>query len=133
MVNIHLMYEPITQIMLGAKADASLLHVISESFVKFFFEGKFYVIFSMLFGFGFFVFMNKIAESPDTVLPLFRRRLFFLLLFGLAHITLLWAGDVFCQITTTISAFSSLALSSGCGVALLTVKCKILNELRSTN
>lgn len=94
MVNIHLMYEPITQIMLGAKADASLLHVISESFVKFFFEGKFYVIFSMLFGFGFFVFMNKIADSPDTVLPLFRRRLFFLLLFGLAHITLLWAGDV---------------------------------------
>jgi uncharacterized protein len=93
-VNMHLMYEPITLMMLGAKADASLLHVISESFVKFFFEGKFYVIFSMLFGFGFYIFLNKSAEDPDVVLPVFRRRLFFLLLFGLAHITLLWAGDV---------------------------------------
>ncbi len=93
-VNIHLMYEPITLMMLGAKADASLLHIISESFVKFFFEGKFYVIFSMLFGFGFYFFLKKDPDAPDTILPVFRRRLFFLLLFGMAHITLLWAGDV---------------------------------------
>jgi len=93
-VNIHLMYEPITMMMLGAKADASWLHVMSESFVKFLFEGKFYVIFSMLFGVGFFSFMNKNTDEPDAVLPVFRRRLFFLLLFGLSHIILLWAGDV---------------------------------------
>jgi uncharacterized protein len=94
MVNIHLMYEPITQMIVGAKADASILHMISESFVKFFFEGKFYVIFSMLFGFGFYIYMNKSVDDPDSVLSVFRRRLFYLLLFGLAHIILLWAGDV---------------------------------------
>jgi uncharacterized protein len=94
MVNIHLMYEPMTQMMLGAKPDASVLQIIGESIVKFFFEGKFYVIFSMLFGFGFYIFMNKSTDSNTSALPVFRRRLFFLLLFGVAHISLLWAGDV---------------------------------------
>jgi uncharacterized protein len=94
MVNMLYMYEPMTTIMLGAKPDAPDKHIIAESFIKFFFEGKFYVIFSMLFGFGFYIFLSKSKENGNSALPVFRRRLFFLLLFGLAHITLLWAGDV---------------------------------------
>ena len=94
MVNMPLMYGPVTQMMLGAKPDASLHQVISESFIKFFFEGKFYVLFSMLFGFGFWIFMNKTVENGSSVVPVYRRRLFFLLLFGLAHVVLLWAGDI---------------------------------------
>ena len=94
MVNMPVMYEPITQFMLGTKLDASLHQVISESFIKFFFEGKFYVLFLMLFGFGFWIFMNKAAEKGSSVIPVYLRRLFFLLLFGLAHVLLLWAGDI---------------------------------------
>jgi uncharacterized protein len=94
MVNLPYMYEPMSQVMLGAKPDASSVHILAESFIKFFFEGKFYVIFSMLFGFGFWLFMNKSMDNDTSPLPLFRRRLFFLLLFGIAHITLLWAGDI---------------------------------------
>ena len=94
MVNMPLMFEPITQAILGVKPDASLHQVISESFIKFFFEGKFYVLFSMLFGFGFWIFMNKTVENGSSVVPVYRRRLFFLLLFGLAHVVLLWAGDI---------------------------------------
>ena len=48
----------------------------------------------MLFGFGFWIFMNKAAEKGLSVIPVFGRRLFFLLLFGLAHMILLWAGDI---------------------------------------
>ena len=94
MVNLPYMYEPMSQVMIGAKPDASAAQIIAESFIKFFFEGKFYVIFSMLFGFGFWLFMNKSADNEASPLPLFRRRLFFLLLFGIAHIALLWAGDI---------------------------------------
>lgn len=94
MVNIHLMYEPIISIILGAQPDAPITQTISHFFVKFFFEGKFYVIFSMLFGFGFYIFLNKSKDKSNSALPVFRRRLFFLLLFGLAHIILLWAGDI---------------------------------------
>lgn len=94
MVNMLYMYEPMSQVMLGAKPDASVQQIIAESFIKFFFEGKFYVIFSMLFGFGFWVFLNKSKENEKSSLPVFKRRLLFLLLFGLAHIVFLWAGDI---------------------------------------
>ncbi len=95
MVNIPLMYQPITQLLLGANPDVSLHQIISESFIKVFFEGKFYVIFSMLFGFGFWIFIHKkLAENDSSVMPVYRRRLFFLLLFGVAHVVFLWAGDI---------------------------------------
>jgi uncharacterized protein len=94
MVNMPLMYEPMLQIILGAEPDASVTRIIAESFVKFFFEGKFYVIFSLLFGFGFFIILNKSRDNTISALPIYRRRLFFLFLFGVAHISLLWAGDI---------------------------------------
>jgi uncharacterized protein len=95
MVNMPLMYEPISKIISGGSGDnLTLSDMLSESFIKFFFEGKFFLIFSMLFGYGFFVFLQKTAESNSSVLSLYRRRLFILLLFGIAHIVLLWGGDV---------------------------------------
>jgi uncharacterized protein len=94
MVNMPLMYEPMTQMMLGAKPGSSVVNIATESFIKFFFEGKFYVIFSMLFGFGFWVFMNKKQEDGSSIIPVYSRRLFFLLLFGVAHVVLLWVGDI---------------------------------------
>jgi uncharacterized protein len=93
-VNMQYMYEPLSQMILGAKPDVTVNHIVFESFIKFFFEGKFYVIFSMLFGFGFWIFMNKGTGYSITVMSIYRRRLLFLLLFGLAHICLLWAGDI---------------------------------------
>jgi len=94
MVNMPYMYEPMTAILLGARPDASLDDIIAKSFIMFFFEGKFYVIFSMLFGFGFFIFLSKGKDYGNNILPVFSRRLFFLFLFGVAHIVLLWAGDI---------------------------------------
>lgn len=94
MVNMLYMYEPVSIMMLGAKPDATVNHIIFESFIKFFFEGKFYVMFSLLFGFGFWIFMNKSQDHSKSVLSVYKRRLLFLLLFGVAHITLLWAGDI---------------------------------------
>lgn len=94
MVNMPVMYEPISSLLMGAKPGMPLHHVIAESFIKFFFEGKFYVLFSFLFGYGFWLFLQKSTENETGIVPLYRRRLLFLLLFGLAHIALLWAGDI---------------------------------------
>ncbi|MFW6095274.1 MAG: DUF418 domain-containing protein, partial [Bacteroidota bacterium] len=94
MVNMPLMYEPITQMLVGASQDIPLHQIVSESFIKFFFEGKFYVIFSIMFGVGFWIFLNKVTPNGSSIVPLFRRRLFFLLLFGIAHVLFLWAGDI---------------------------------------
>lgn len=94
MVNMPLMFEPVTSLLLGAKPVHSLHEVIAGSFIRFFFEGKFYVLFSFLFGYGFWLFLNKSGQELSDTLPLYRRRLFALMLFGLAHIALLWAGDI---------------------------------------
>jgi uncharacterized protein len=94
MVNMPVMFEPISSLLMGAKPGLPLHQLVAEIFIKFFFEGKFYVLFSFLFGYGFWLFLNKSSENENSILPLYRRRLFFLLLFGLAHIALLWAGDI---------------------------------------
>ena len=59
MVNMPIMFEPISSLLMGVKPDMPLHHVIAETFIKFFFEGKFYVLFSFLFGYGFWLFLQK--------------------------------------------------------------------------
>lgn len=56
-------------------------------------DGKFYAIFSMLFGAGFGIQYLKNHENEAPFLRKYRRRLGFLLLFGVAH-ALLWSGDI---------------------------------------
>ena len=62
--------------------------------VWFFVEGKFYSIFSFLFGFGFALQIARARERGDTDATLFKRRLFWLLVIGVLHAYLLWAGDI---------------------------------------
>jgi len=93
-VNMQIFYQPLTTMLLGPQGHESLLDKIAEVVIKFFFEGKFYVIFSFLFGYGFFLFINKGGDDATNPLPLFRRRIFFLLLFGIGHLVLLWGGDI---------------------------------------
>ena len=56
-------------------------------------DGKFYAIFSMLFGVGFGIQYQRNQTRLAQFLPVYRRRLAFLLLFGVLH-ALLWSGDI---------------------------------------
>jgi uncharacterized protein len=56
-----------------------------------FVEGKFYSVFSLLFGIGFGL---QLARGGDAVLPRFKRRLRILLAIGAVHAFLIWAGDI---------------------------------------
>ena len=69
-------------------------------------EGKFYTLFSLLFGIGFAVQMGRAEARGDAFLSRFRRRLVALLGIGLVHLTLIWGGDI-------------LTLYALCGFALL--------------
>ena len=75
-------------------AGQSTVNQVVTFFVHFFIEGKFYSIFSFLFGFGFAMQMARAEERGDTNASLFKRRLFWLLVIGLLHAYLLWAGDI---------------------------------------
>lgn len=62
-------------------------------FYTMFIDGKFYSIFSLLFGWGIALQIQRgIAKDIDPM-PTIRRRLLFMLLLGLVHI-LIWTGDI---------------------------------------
>jgi uncharacterized protein len=75
-------------------AQSSLADRITHFLVHVFVEGKFYSIFSFLFGFGFALQISRVEERGDAKASLFKRRLFWLLIIGLLHAYLLWAGDI---------------------------------------
>ena len=73
---------------------ASIYDQVTHFLVHFFVEGKFYSIFSFLFGFGFALQIARAEERGDLNASVFKRRLFWLLIIGLLHGWLLWAGDI---------------------------------------
>lgn len=65
-----------------------------------FIDGKFYSIFSLLFGIGFSIQIEKIGKQKNTTqknkrgIQAFYRRLAILAFFGLLHLMFLWSGDI---------------------------------------
>ena len=55
---------------------------------------KFMTIFSMLFGAGFLLMVTRAQAADRPIAGLHYRRMFWLLIFGLAHAHLLWVGDI---------------------------------------
>lgn len=75
-------------------AAGPMIDQVTHFLVHFIVEGKFYSIFSFLFGFGFALQITRASERGDTKASLFKRRLFWLLVIGVLHAYLLWAGDI---------------------------------------
>jgi uncharacterized protein len=57
-------------------------------------DGKFYSIFSLLFGIGCAIQFNKLKAYDKSFETFFRRRMFWLLIIGLIHLVLIWLGDI---------------------------------------
>src|SRR6218665_250194 len=58
-----------------------------------FIEGKFYSIFSLLFGWGIALQLKRAAAKGADAVPLVKRRLKWMLLFGAVHL-MIWPGDI---------------------------------------
>mgnify|MGYP000925167887 FL=1 len=59
-----------------------------------FIEGKFYSIFSLLFGWGIALQMSRSKLNDTAVAKFIRRRLWFMLLLGSIHLFFIWIGDI---------------------------------------
>lgn len=80
----------------GAEAAALPLarfNAFSEFVLEWLVVGKFYSIFSLLFGIGFAIQLRRLEQRGEGV-PRYLRRLAVLFLIGLAHMLLLWLGDI---------------------------------------
>ena len=64
------------------------------AFLRFAIREKFIVLFTLLFGIGFALQMDRADRRGRSGIPLFRRRMAWLLALGLAHAALLWWGDI---------------------------------------
>lgn len=59
-----------------------------------FVDGKFYTIFSLLFGIGFSIILSNAMEKGANGFRIFYRRMVVLTIIGLLHLMLLWSGDI---------------------------------------
>ena len=77
--------------------EVSMTDQIANFLMYLFIDGKFYTIFSVLFGIGFYIIISK-TKLPPPGGPgrglIFYRRMLMLLCFGFAHLMLLWSGDI---------------------------------------
>jgi uncharacterized protein len=62
--------------------------------IAMFVEGKFYTIFSFLFGLGFALQLSRLERRGVDGIRIYRRRLAILLAIGLLHMSLVWDGDI---------------------------------------
>ncbi|MER6950733.1 DUF418 domain-containing protein [Nonomuraea sp. NPDC000554] len=62
--------------------------------ITMFFENKFYLLFSFLFGYSFTLQLDSAVRQGRAFVPMFLRRLGGLFLIGLAHAVLLFPGDI---------------------------------------
>lgn len=69
-------------------------HAPAFFLILFLIEAKFYSLFSLLFGVGFAVFVQRAAARGVDAARLFKRRLTGLLIIGLIHTFLIWMGDI---------------------------------------
>lgn len=93
-VNLPLFAHPFFNIVSDAGLFQEWYNQTAVSFVHIFFEGKFITLFSFLFGIGFYIFAQRLKLKEMSFYPVFLRRMGLLLIIGLLHAWLLWAGDI---------------------------------------
>ncbi|WP_111642117.1 DUF418 domain-containing protein [Marinimicrobium alkaliphilum] len=94
LVNFQWFGRPLQAMWLGPDWDLSGADQLAELAIMTFAEGKFYPLFSLLFGAGFALLLGRAHDHGASGAGLYLRRMAVLALFGGAHILLLWPGDI---------------------------------------
>lgn len=77
----------------GAMPTSSADHV-ARYLHYIFIDGKFYTLFSLLFGIGFSIIISNAARKGADGFRIFYRRMAILLLIGFIHLMFIWSGDI---------------------------------------
>ena len=94
LVNFEYFTRPIPSIALAPEIPTAGIDAWTAYAVKWLAEGKFYSLFSTLFGAGFALMMARAEVRGAPGRRLYLRRLVGLLGFGIAHAFLVWSGDI---------------------------------------
>jgi uncharacterized protein len=94
LVNFQYFTRPVLAVMAGADPSLSGVDRTVDQAVMALAEGKFFPLFSVLFGAGFALIWERAAARGADASRLYLRRLLVLALFGAVHGSLIWAGDI---------------------------------------
>lgn len=94
LMNIEYFNRPFQEFGLGIPAGTTGIDYLVARLTEIFVTGKFWVLFSLLFGMGFVVMQTQATLDGRPFHAIYLRRTLALLLFGLLHIALLWSGDI---------------------------------------
>lgn len=93
-VNFQWFTRPVQTLVMGSEPGLQGLDLVVDGLIIALAEGKFYALFSMLFGAGFALMMGRAEQRQVKFWGVYLRRLLVLGLFGLAHMLLVWSGDI---------------------------------------
>ncbi|MNM62633.1 hypothetical protein D3C81_739710 [compost metagenome] len=94
LMNIEAFVGPLDMSFTGIDAHWQGLDRWADGFVYIFVQGKFFTLFSLLFGVGFAVMAQRAEAAGRDFTRFYLRRSLGLLVIGLLHVVLLWAGDI---------------------------------------
>ncbi len=94
LMNIEWFNRPFAAFNEGIPRDATGLNWFASWFIAYFVQGKFWTIFSMLFGMGFAVMLARAERAGRPFVKMYLRRILALAVFGALHFIFIWGGDI---------------------------------------
>ena len=94
LMNIEFFNRPFATFNEGMPQGLTGVDWLASWFVSYFVQGKFWTIFSLLFGMGFAVLMVRAEQAGREFNRMYMRRVLALAVFGALHFILLWEGDI---------------------------------------
>lgn len=94
LMNIEGLVGPLNAAITGLDPRLSGADRWADALIYLLVQGKFYTLFSLLFGMGFAVMMSRAEAAGRPFTGLYLRRTLTLLAIGLAHMVLVWSGDI---------------------------------------
>ncbi|MFN5702282.1 MAG: DUF418 domain-containing protein, partial [Gammaproteobacteria bacterium] len=94
LMNLEAFNGPILQAMTGINPSLHGADRLADAFIYIFVQGKFWTLFSLLFGIGFAIMYDSAARSGGDFRRIYKRRLWVLMAIGAAHAILIWEGDI---------------------------------------
>lgn len=93
-INIYTFSQPPSGHIGSSYNDLHGFQEIFAWFINIFITGKFYTIFSFLFGLGFAIQIERLRSKTDKYISIYVRRLFILIAIGFIHAIFLYTGDI---------------------------------------
>lgn len=94
LMNIEWFNRPLSDLGAGMAAGQQGIHYAASWWVDVFVRGKFWTMFSMLFGMGFAVMLTRATAAQRSFVVPYLRRTAALAAIGLVHGVLIWGGDI---------------------------------------